>query len=223
MDRPPNFHHRSAMETFVNKRSSLLPWLSRWVPPILIMAIIFGFSSVPGAEMDNLTVRIDQISSQIQTSIPTQKANTQVPKKIVSSLQPNHPIVTVTKSATKASQPPRATVRPTSTSAPVPVSPVVNYFETYFDRFKYGHVFWYACLGLAFRRAFSQSMDWHTAALAAVLACAAYGALDEFHQWYVPGRDAMVMDACLDTAAAAVILQIQSLLFRKKSQPIQEI
>jgi len=37
-----------------------------------------------------------------------------------------------------------------------------------------------------------------------VLLCAALGALDELHQYFVPGRSALVTDVLLDTASAAL-------------------
>jgi VanZ family protein len=40
--------------------------------------------------------------------------------------------------------------------------------------------------------------------LRAVLLCAALAALDEFHQYFVPGRAALISDVLLDTVSAAL-------------------
>ena len=50
--------------------------------------------------------------------------------------------------------------------------------------------------------------------LAALLTAAVYAATDEFHQYFIPGRSAEVMDVCIDTLGASIGLAI---LFYLKS------
>ena len=44
--------------------------------------------------------------------------------------------------------------------------------------------------------------------LAALLTAAVYAATDEFHQYFIPGRSAEVMDVCIDTLGASIGLAI---------------
>jgi VanZ family protein len=79
---------------------------------------------------------------------------------------------------------------------------------TYFVR-KAAHVLLYAVLGAAagfawLRRDAHEPKRFGPMALRAVLLCAALAALDEFHQYFVPGRAALVADVLLDTASAAL-------------------
>lgn len=67
---------------------------------------------------------------------------------------------------------------------------------------KGGHVLGYALLALALRRGL-RLRGWKGAA--AVLACVLLFALsDEFHQSFVPGRDARLMDVGIDLLGAAL-------------------
>ena len=80
----------------------------------------------------------------------------------------------------------------------------------YWGWLKFGHVFWYGMLGLAFRRAFRQRPDQREALRYAIVACALYAMLDEFHQSFVPGRDPLLQDVILDTLTATLFMQIHS-------------
>ena len=72
---------------------------------------------------------------------------------------------------------------------------------------KDGHVLLYAGLAVLILRALSGAR-WHgvsvSAGMAAVALSALYGASDEFHQWFVPGRTADVYDWLADCSGAAV-------------------
>jgi VanZ family protein len=72
---------------------------------------------------------------------------------------------------------------------------------------KGGHMFGYALLGAAYLRGLAGSRPtaprWRLAAVAVALA-AIYGASDEFHQSFVPGRGATVVDVLIDTLGAAL-------------------
>jgi VanZ family protein len=52
------------------------------------------------------------------------------------------------------------------------------------------------------------------AGVAAVLLSAAYGATDEFHQRFVPGRTADLLDLAADTAGAAAAVAVVWLIAR---------
>lgn len=68
------------------------------------------------------------------------------------------------------------------------------------------HIVLYAILGLTMYRAISST--WGT--LSRVMGCAgvlltvAYGALDELHQWYVPGRRSELADLAADGVGALI-------------------
>ena len=46
--------------------------------------------------------------------------------------------------------------------------------------------------------------------------CAAYAALDELHQWFVPGRDARLLDVLIDVTGALIALVLLSFLMGKR-------
>jgi VanZ family protein len=70
---------------------------------------------------------------------------------------------------------------------------------------KSGHLLGYALLGLAYLHGLSggRRPAARQAALAVVLA-AIYGVTDEYHQSFVPGRGADVLDVGIDTLGAAM-------------------
>ncbi len=72
---------------------------------------------------------------------------------------------------------------------------------------KDAHGVLYAGLGLLILRALARA-DWRRVSIATVLAAialsAAYGASDEFHQRFVPGRTADLADLAADTLGASV-------------------
>jgi hypothetical protein len=65
-----------------------------------------------------------------------------------------------------------------------------------------GHLFEYSVLGALVMFA-ERRKGWRTAALVAVLVCAAYGASDEFHQAFVPLRTPDPIDWLTDVAGAS--------------------
>ena len=74
---------------------------------------------------------------------------------------------------------------------------------------KAAHMTEYAILGLlsfAFYRGILKKEKRQF--LAALLTAAVYAATDEFHQYFIPGRSAEVMDVCIDTLGALIGLAI---------------
>lgn len=59
--------------------------------------------------------------------------------------------------------------------------------------------------------------------LTALAGCAAFGVLDEFHQSFVPGRDASLHDVVADTAGAALALAIARLVASSREHGAAEI
>ena len=94
-----------------------------------------------------------------------------------------------------------------------------TWLTEYWGWLKIGHIFWFAVLGLALLRSFAQTEERRKAVQYALLVCMAYAALDELHQAFVPGRDALVQDVLLDSAAAALVLQIRVWLTQKRRPP----
>ena len=70
-----------------------------------------------------------------------------------------------------------------------------------YDLDKVVHVVEYAILGFLFRRAMSSTtkLSKKTVFWVTVIFCTLYGISDEFHQSFVPGRDATWMEALADT------------------------
>lgn len=69
------------------------------------------------------------------------------------------------------------------------------------------HALLYAGLSLALIRALAGGWGRRVTpvtALLAIVAASAYGVSDEFHQWFVPLRQADAMDVVADTVGAAV-------------------
>jgi VanZ family protein len=71
---------------------------------------------------------------------------------------------------------------------------------------KMGHVVMYACLGLTYLHALRPSGS--RAPTLAVLLALVFALSDEFHQSFVPGRSAGLMDVVLDVGAAALAVSI---------------
>lgn len=70
---------------------------------------------------------------------------------------------------------------------------------------KLAHVTEYAILAVLLWRALdSERRSSRLTALATLLACASYAALDEWHQTFVPGRVGSSTDAMIDTLGAAL-------------------
>jgi VanZ family protein len=66
------------------------------------------------------------------------------------------------------------------------------------------HAGTYAGLAFLFWRALTgEGLSWKAAALIAVLLSSAYGVSDEYHQYFVPTRDANALDWLADTIGAA--------------------
>jgi uncharacterized protein YfiM (DUF2279 family) len=69
-------------------------------------------------------------------------------------------------------------------------------------RDKLGHAFIYALLGALYT--LTARVSSKRAALVAILAAVAFGASDEIHQSFVPGRDASWLDLLADTVGATI-------------------
>jgi VanZ family protein len=72
---------------------------------------------------------------------------------------------------------------------------------------KIGHLLIYAALGLAWQSGLAGGVGQAPTAGQAVLAvllAGFYGATDEYHQSFVPGRGAGVLDIAIDSAGAAL-------------------
>ncbi len=83
------------------------------------------------------------------------------------------------------------------------------------------HFIEYSCLGAALAIALSgKNRKFWIVVLIAVLICSIYGASDELHQWFVPGRSTDIFDWLTDTAGgffgSFVALKIALLLGRSK-------
>lgn len=67
------------------------------------------------------------------------------------------------------------------------------------------HFVEYACLGVAVALSLRNGKrGFWTVVLVSMLLCSIYGASDEFHQWFVPGRNTDVLDWLTDTIGAFV-------------------
>ena len=67
------------------------------------------------------------------------------------------------------------------------------------------HTTEYAGLALLLTRAFvGEGVSLTTAAFLAMIATSVYGGTDEFHQWFVPGRNSDVRDWLADSVGAGV-------------------
>jgi len=86
---------------------------------------------------------------------------------------------------------------------------------------KVAHVVAYGLLGIAYFYGLAGG-QWpkFRLAIAAVLMAAAYGATDEFHQSFVPGRGAGPADVGIDTLGAVAGLAVQWLVGRFTRIPI---
>lgn len=97
---------------------------------------------------------------------------------------------------------------------------VVPHFDAYdWVVKKTGHLAIYAALAWAFWRGLTGGagrVTWRSAALAVVLA-ALYGATDEFHQSFVEGRGATVLDVGIDTVGAVLGLALTAAWQRREA------
>ena len=87
---------------------------------------------------------------------------------------------------------------------------------------KDAHGFLYAGMALLILRALAGA-SWRNvtiaAGVAAVFLSAAYGATDEFHQRFVPGRTADLLDLAADTAGAAAAVAVVWVIARWRARP----
>jgi len=83
---------------------------------------------------------------------------------------------------------------------------------------KLAHPTEYAILGwLVFRALDRPARTTRAIVLGALLLCAGYASLDEFHQRFVPSRGSSPLDALLDTSGAAAGLGVRGALRRRFS------
>ena len=69
---------------------------------------------------------------------------------------------------------------------------------------KVAHLIAYAVLGAAVRWGFGHAGEPRRAGAVSFVVATGYGAVDEIHQWFVPGRTASVGDWVADTIGAAI-------------------
>ena len=89
---------------------------------------------------------------------------------------------------------------------------------------KAAHMTEYAILGLlsfAFYRGILKKEKRQF--LAALLTAAVYAATDEFHQYFIPGRSAEVMDVCIDTLGASIGLAILFFYLKSSAKTLPKI
>ncbi|MDO4183341.1 MAG: VanZ family protein [Coriobacteriia bacterium] len=67
-----------------------------------------------------------------------------------------------------------------------------------------GHFVEFSVFGALLANAFHCHMDWRKACVLAVVCASAYGATDEFHQLFVPGRACDPVDWVVDTCGGAL-------------------
>jgi|GEM_PF-504956 len=90
---------------------------------------------------------------------------------------------------------------------------------------KGAHMTEFACLAILLVRALSQGRgDARKWASTAWVLATAYAATDEFHQWFVPNRNASLVDVSIDSAGAALGLLVYVFLLGcgAKSPPAEE-
>ena len=75
---------------------------------------------------------------------------------------------------------------------------------------KIGHVIGYGVLGLVLYRALC--LSGHTGLLLPTLLVFGFACLDEFVQYFVPGRSAQLSDVILDTTAALLVMVVVKLI-----------
>ena len=82
---------------------------------------------------------------------------------------------------------------------------------------KLAHFIIYGILALLLYRAFRMGQQHRplTAVLLSILVASIYGALDEYHQYFVPTRSTDLFDWLADTAGATITLCVSS--FKKKN------
>lgn len=89
-----------------------------------------------------------------------------------------------------------------------------------FSQDKLIHMGVFAVLSFLVYRAFRlkrRSAPISTAVWVTLVICAVYGALDEFHQLYVPGRSCDVYDLIADVLGAGLVLAVAFLWERRRS------
>lgn len=96
---------------------------------------------------------------------------------------------------------------------------------------KYAHMFEYALLGITSVLLFAELFWQRTqpnacAAVTAYIFCFAYAALDELHQYFVPGRSAQFSDVLVDsvgfTAGIMLIIAVSLVVRHKKRRAVNE-
>ncbi len=79
---------------------------------------------------------------------------------------------------------------------------------------KIGHVIAFGTLGVSIYWATRYSVTWAVSLVAVV------AALDEWHQYFVPGRDSRFSDVVLDTLAAAIFIVLVKFMKKNRSNHI---
>lgn len=81
-----------------------------------------------------------------------------------------------------------------------------------------GHFFEYFVLGALLVNALASHFDLSAALPLSVALASAYGVLDEFHQFYVPGRSCDPLDWAVDTAAVVIAAALCAFVFRSPNE-----
>ena len=98
------------------------------------------------------------------------------------------------------------------TSVPNPTLPQVTNAD------KAGHLAMYGVLGWLTMRAALAHAQWRRVALAALIGISLFGALDEWHQQFVPGRSQDRADWLADTVGAGFGIMLAAALGRRREQ-----
>ncbi len=81
------------------------------------------------------------------------------------------------------------------------------------------HLGEYAVLGILAWRCFRHHVkNIHTLFLLSLLFCSVYGALDEFHQWFIPNRHVDILDWLADTLGSGLSISVMALIRMKNPQ-----
>jgi VanZ family protein len=83
---------------------------------------------------------------------------------------------------------------------------------------KVGHLAMYGVLGWLTMWAALPQGAWRRAALVALVAISSFGALDEWHQQFVPGRSQDRSDWLADTVGAALGITLAAAMGRRREQ-----
>ncbi len=90
---------------------------------------------------------------------------------------------------------------------------------------KVAHAVFFAVLALLLYRALRRgpALSWGRAALLAVVITSMYGALDEYHQSFVPARSPELADWVADTLGALLVLGVVAIRHRQRGSRLKTV